>query len=366
MDVQISLPPGLAKARIRYEFNAKRRHGFYEDMASFVGEGITPFQAIEQMHKVARPRRTMRWLVRLLDRVIVQMKAGKSMPEALAQWVPPEESAMLLAGERGGMLRDALIELHGLLEMRLKVGASLKGNLLPAAAMLGVLVLLTVYILNTVLKEARGLVSDEAFDSLMLAPLYFNGGEAFLKALPFAVPALFLFSIAVAMSLPRWRPTSVRKWLDKHVPPYSLYVRVQSSFFLLTAASMMQAGAPFRQALEDISRSANPWTRTHLRRQLNRLNAGASEVEAMTSGMLPWQVEDKLSVYRILDDFKRVMRVTANDSMKLLLRRVDFIGTAIRGTVMALLGAFIIFTVFSIGEIALEAQSSINKAQRAQ
>src|SRR5690606_1368808 len=119
--------------------------------------------------------------------------------------VPSEEAAMLFAGERGGRLKDALIELTGLLKSRLDVAASLKSNLLPSAGMLAVLVLLMVYILNTVLKEARKLVSEEMFNKMTLAPLYFDLGEGFLKALPFILVLAVAIGIAVSASLPRWR-----------------------------------------------------------------------------------------------------------------------------------------------------------------
>lgn len=363
MDLDISLPPALTARLVKHGFNTKRRMNFYGDLAAFVDAGIAPYQAMERMHDVGRPRRSMKWLVKLLSRVLKRMDNGSSLAQAMQPWVPSEEAAMLFAGERGGRLKDALIELTGLLKSRLDVAASLKSNLLPSAGMLAVLVLLMVYILNTVLKEARKLVSEEMFNKMTLAPLYFDLGEGFLKALPFILVLAVAIGIAVSASLPRWKPSKTRRWLDAHVPPYTLFSRVQASFFLITASSMMSAGSPFQQAVEDVQKSARPWLRGHTRRQLSKLSAGASEVDSMQTGMLPWDVEDRLAVYKMLDDFKTVMRVTARDSMQILLMKVQFIGGAIRITVMAALALFIIVTIFSIGEIALEAQSSINTVQ---
>lgn len=351
---------------LKFAFNVKRRRIFYSDLASFVSEGIPPQQALMQMSKVAKPRRSMRWLSKLLAQVLREQANGRSTAQSLQRWIPPEETALLLAGERGARLKEALLELSGLLAKRLSVKKSLWANLSPALMMLIVLVGLMVYILKTVLNEARGLVPESMFEQMSLAPLYFSFGEAFLKVLPFLVVGLVGASIAIAVSLPRWKPTKARKWLDQHIPPYSLYARTQASFFLLTVSSMMEAGTPFKQAVDEVQRLAAPWSRTHLRRMLARLSQGQSDGDAMQTGLLPWDVEDRLAIYRMLQDFKKIMHVTARDSMEILLARVELIGSAIRYSVMVLLGGFIIFTIFSIGEIALQAQSSISQVQRAQ
>jgi len=349
---------------LRMQFNVKRRQQFYADLASFVSEGIPPQDAIRQIAKVAKPRRRMKWLYKLMTHVSRGFAQGHGIARALQNWIPPAEAALLVAGEQGARLKEALTELAELLHKQLEVKKSLVKELAPAALMTAVLVALMVYILNTVLKEARGLVPDSMFAQMSLAPAYFNLGDVFLKALPYLVAGFIVLSIVVSISLPRWKPGKFRQFLDQHVPPYNLYARTQSSFFLITVSSMMQAGAPFQQAVGQIQRLSSPWSKWHMSRMLARLASGKAEADAMQTGMLPWDVEDRLSIYRMLDDFKKIMHVTARDSMEILLRRVQILGGAIRAFVMVLLGAFIIFTIFSIGEIALQAQSAISQVQR--
>lgn len=348
---------------VRLSFTVERRANYYADLAAFVAEGIPPYAAMQRMREVAKRRRSMKWLKRLMDKVLKRMEGGGSLAVAVKKWVPAEEAAMLLAGEGGGRLRESLLELNLLLKNRLAVKSALWKAIVPSASMIVVLVGLMTYILQTVIPEARKLISDTMFAKLTVAPIYFTLGTWFLKALPYLVAGLIVLAIAVAISLPRWRPSPVRSWLDQHVPPYTLFARVQSSFYLLTVASMMEAGAPFRQAVESIASLAAPWSKAHMRRQLARLAAGQSEADAMQTGMVPWDVEDRLAVYRMLDDFRRVMAVVARDSMQILLRRVDLMGNVIQGSVRVGLAVFIISTIFAIGEIALEAQSSISKVQ---
>ena len=67
----------------------------------------------------------MRWLKRLMEKVLRRMQGGGSLAAALKKWVPGEEAAMLLAGESGGRLQASLIELNGLLKNRLQVKSAI-------------------------------------------------------------------------------------------------------------------------------------------------------------------------------------------------------------------------------------------------
>ncbi|MCU1136912.1 type II secretion system F family protein [Stenotrophomonas maltophilia] len=354
------------KWNVRRSFSVKRRCAFYSDMASFTSEGITPFHAMQRMLQVSKPRRSLRWLVSVLEPAVKSMEGGSlSLAAAISPWVPPQESAMLDAAERSAQLTEALTELAELLKVQSQVSGALISNLAPALGKLFVMILLMVYILNTVMKEAAGLIAPEVFDKLTLAPIYFAFGRGFLKSLPFLIVIAIVGSMVVSISLAKWKPSKVRIWLDRHLPPYTLAARVQSSFFLISAASMMESGATFKQAVSQIRANSNTWTKAHLTRVLGRMTDGLSEARSLQTGLLPWDVEDRLSVYELLDDFKRIMKVTARDSMQMLLNKVKLIGYVLNGAATVMLGTFIIFTIFSIGEVALETQSSINQIQRA-
>lgn len=354
------------KWNVRRSFTVKRRCAFYGDMASFTSEGITPFHAMQRILQVSKPRKSLRWVVSVLEPAVKAMEGGSSsFAVAIAPWVPPQEAAMLDAAERSAQLPEALKELASLLEVQSQVSVALISNLAPAMGKLTVMILLMVYILNTVMKEAAGLIAPEVFSKLTLAPIYFAFGRGFLVALPYLAVVTVVGGIVVTLSLSKWKPSKLRIWLDRHVPPYTLATRVQSSFFLISAASMMESGATFKQAVNQIRTNSNAWTKVHLNRVLIRMTDGLSEARSLQTGFLPWDVEDRLSIYELLEDFKRIMRVTARDSMQMLLQKVKVIGYVLNGVATVLLGLFIIFTIFSIGEVALETQSSINQSQRA-
>ncbi len=348
----------LIRAFKRPGFKAARREAFYLDMAAFLEAGIAPYAAMERMRDVAKPRRRMRSIYRLLRDVLQRMTHGASLAAALKPFIPAEEFVLLLAGERGGRTVQALTELASLLERRRIMGSALRSHLIPSGVMLLILIGIMVYILKVVLSDARGMVPPEIMQKLMIAPYYFAAGDWFLQAIPYLAACAIAFAMAVSVSLPRWKPDRARKWLDHHLPPYSMYTRIQSSYFLTTAAAMMEAGVPFTQAVQDIKKNSNPWVKAHATRMLVRIASGRGESEAMQTGLLPWDVEDRLAIYKMLDDLKSIMQRMAKDSMEILLKRVTLLGATVRNVVMVLLAAFILATVGSIGEIAMSAQSS--------
>lgn len=348
----------------RRSFGVQRRANFYADLASFVSEGITPYAAIERMISVAAPRRSMRWQVRILGPVAQLIRNGERLGVAMGGAVPAEEAGLLLAGEQNGSLMETLTELASLLQTKALIRSTLRSQLGPAAANMLVLVGLMVVILNTVIKEARSMLSDEMLSKLVLAPAYFTYGQLLLDSLPFLLIIGIALTIAISATMSSWKPVGARAWLDTHIPPYTLFGRVQASFFLATVASIMKAGGTFASAVAQIRGTASPWMKTHVARIQRRLEDGQSSVEAMATGLLPWDVSDRLTIYEMLGDLSRIMLVTSRDSMQMLIKRVTFIGAVARTASMLALALFILATIFSIGEIAVEAQSSVDSLKQ--
>lgn len=371
-------------ALLRWAFGRTPRMHLYSQLASFTSQGLPPYRTLERVNRIARKRlaadpgiaglgtrlanvlsgkrRALAARTRVIDAVLAGMDAGKGLADAMKRWVPVEESEMLRTGERADRLEITLRELEHLLKVKVEIASSLLKSAAGAGARFAILIGMMFYILNTVLKEARTLISPEMFDALTLAPLYFRFGEFFLDHFFTGAIAVAVLCLAIVWSLPRWRPFGLRQRLDTLAPPWSLYAHVQSATLLTSASAMMESGRQFREALVGLSQNGTPWLRTHCRRMLQRLEQGRPDAEALQTGMLPWELEDRLGVYAMLDDFKKVMRAVARDSLEIVLRNVAVVGKLMSVVAMLSLGAFILFTVFSIGEIALEAQSAIGSA----
>lgn len=345
----------------RVSFSPKRRMGFYQDMANAVEAGIAPITAIERMRQVSQARRSLRWLVNVLTPVLRAAANGASFAKALQPWVPPEDAAMLSAGEDTGELGAACRQLTQLTRDKLEVRAALRRNLLPSFVMLFVVMGLMAFVTNLIGPQAKSMVPPEIMKKLDLLPSYIALGEATIKwGIP-ALVALLIVTVVVWLSLSRWTPDAVREKLDAKVPPYSLAARIQTVFFLISVSSMMRTGRTFRASVEQVQGFSAPWNRAYMRQMLARLRAGMPEVRAMQVGMLPGDVSDRLNFYALLPDFAQVMQEVARDSMVILLAKVEAIGGVIRIIMMLALAGFVVFTLASVYDMS----DGIEKAAKA-
>ena len=64
--------------------------------------------------------------------------------------------------------------------------------------------------------------------------------------------------ILVAWSLPRWRG-KIRTVLDKTIPPYTVYRRIQGATWLISYAALSESGMESKQVLSQIRRTASRW-----------------------------------------------------------------------------------------------------------
>lgn len=343
----------------KLSFGASRRVDFYRDLAAFDTAGLPTFRAIPRLNAIARRRgRRMRWLRDLTADLMRSAGRGRSLADAMRPWVPPEESALLEAGERSGQLRDALIECALIIERRRQIYMTLLAALIPSALMVSALLGLMAMIVKMVVPEARKLLPESEFAKLTLAPAFFTASDWFMAALPFVLGAVAIGGALTAATLSRWRPVGVRAWLDRRVPPWTLYVMVQASFLLVTLSAMMRAGTPMAQAVEAVQRRAAPWMRAHLRRILTRLAQGREPADALDAGVLPARIEDRLMVYAELPEFAQVMRAMSADAITILSRQMRAFGEVTRMLAMLGLAIFIALTLFSMGEVVLAAQSA--------
>ena len=365
-------------------FGVSKRLMLYRQIRDFVKQGQPPYGTISRIVEVGKQRlevrdglpgildrmsnalsarkRGLKSRIYILEQTLADMDEGKQVADALSRWIPREEGELLRTGEMTDRLVTSLNELDTLLTLKGDLAKAIWGAALGLLVRMGVLIGMMAYILGTVLSEVKGLVSDDVFTKLMVAPVYFSFGNAFLQYGAWVAVALVLLGVIVMISLPRWRPDGLRRLLDHTIAPYTLYGKLQSATVLLSASAMLESGRQFRESLNSVRANSEPWLRTHATRALIKLNDGNSDAESLQIGMLSWELEDELRVYAMQDDFKKVLRAIAESAMRSVLQSVKTMANVLNVVSMLLLAAFILSTVFAIGEIAMEAQSSVQSA----
>lgn len=220
------------------------------------------------------------------------------------------------------------------------------------------------YVSRTMQKQITDLLGVEVVSKLQFTPIYL-GFCNFLTEWWAVLAVLSAGCLAaVIVSMNGWLPGPFRRWCDRKLFPWNLYARSKASYFLLTAATSLDTGKSFKEILIDSQSIASGWEKAHYGRILKRLKEGRDELTSMNTGFLPEDVEDRLSIYSNIGDFKAIMVSIAESSLNGLLKRVLLVGNISQTLSKLLLVGFLIATVLAVGEGALEFQNSINSKAR--
>ncbi|MGH8159362.1 MAG: type II secretion system F family protein [Rhodanobacter sp.] len=334
-------------------FGLVRRTAFYTDMAAFMAAKLPPFQALQDMVVIARKRRSSRPLAAVYQAVIAAMDRGADLSIALSKFVPGAEAVMLAGAEKAGpeVLQKAFAELGVLLDRQQRARAKLRGALIAGGIQLAVIVGMVVFVTEMIVPQLSAGITPDMLPNLSFALSFFAFGRGLMTLGPFVAMAVVGIGVWVSWSLPRWTRNWrywSRTWFDRHLMPWTLYVRAQATFFLSSAASMMRAGIPLKQVVTDMMPFATPWMRKHLRTTLKALQAGRSETESLGSGCLPEDTSDRLAIYQRLPDFTQIMTRLAEDNFVRYEKAIDAMSATLRAICMLLLGLFIVSLLFAI------------------
>lgn len=339
----------LKRALDKFAFGLKNRAAFYADMDAFTGAGIPAFQAIERMAAIARRRGKTRRLANVYGAVMASMRGGESLAKAIAPWAPAAEAVMITGAETAGgdVLRMAFRELATLLDRQQKMKTKLYAVMSGNVGILVVIVAEIFYIMSIMVPALKRAMTPDVAKRMVFAPYYFSFGDFVLHDGWIVLLLAGLIFAAVTWSLPNWT-TRHRDWFDAHMPPWSLYKRLQATFFLSTAAAMMRAGITLKSVVADMQRFGSKWAQMHLSVILRSLESGKQEVVALASGMLPRDTNDRLEVYSLIPDFTKIMSRLADDNLVIYEKAIDRLGK-VMGTVTVLVFAlFLAATLIAI------------------
>lgn len=329
-----------------------------DDLASFVRAGLPPFEAIDAIAAVSR-RRNRRRHYACLAKILAKMKAGRSFSEAASGLLDDTAINIVNSGERSGDMVSALQQSAYLLKQRREMRALVLSALTKPAINLVALIGLVYYVAIQVVPAAKKLLPKEYMSDLSKA--YFAFGEWMITYTPMVALAIALVSCIIAASMPIWTGT-LRDAFDRKVFPWTIYRYVQAGAFLVAVRSMMRSGMPLAQALEIMVPLARGWLKSKLAAVKKHLARGLEEAEAIhKSGILPEEIDDRLSVYGKLPNFTDIMEPLASDTLDRAKKKLAMVSGTIGTVSMVMIAIFILFTVFGLGDAALSASDAASR-----
>jgi len=335
----------------RTAFSVQRRIDFYRILLGSRKIGIPEYQVVQRLYAVALKRK-IGWAKTVFGRIASTMRKGEGFAESARPFLPADEYAMLLAGERRGVLQDVYQNLIRFSEQVSDLKKEMIKNVVMITIYIGA-VLAIVFLVSSLLVEA---VKEfpETRDPM---------ARAYLSTVRFIdewkwglVGGVLGLMGAFAWSLPNVRPGPLRNLLDQRVPPWTLYKRFSAAYFLSAASVMLASGEPLKGGILLLRKSASRWKEAYLRRILKHLSEGLGEPQAiMKSHILHKDEETRLEVYEIAGDLPSSMQQLASDAIGNVNRAMKKTLAVIFTTVLLVIGVFIVTTFYAMYTIAEDA-----------
>jgi type II secretory pathway component PulF len=353
MNKQMTKASNFSMKWAKFNFGATKRADLYGDLASFIKAGIPIYRALEDIAHVYRKRKNV--LLPMIEDWLETMAGGKPFAAAINGWVPAEEVGLISGGDTTGGLQAALEQAAFLTRSRAELMGLLKSNLAYPVFTLVALFFFIGYISFTIVPQTRALMPPQYAPAY--ARVFLDFSDVFIHwGIPFVVALIMLFWF-IQYTMPKWTGP-VRDRFDGWFP-WTFYREIQSGFFLISMSAMSKSGMTSANIVSDLIKYASPYIKRHLMKMFTNLERGDKEIVALDTGMLTANIMDRLLVYTNLPSFTEVMDYMGVDVMAMLKKRVIAISKALGNIMLVLIAAYVIWTVFSIGGIALAISDAI-------
>lgn len=243
-------------------FRQSARLNLYRRMAKYMQANIDPQQLFARIRARLKSRKDDAW--KAYDYLLTDLIQKKSMPidEVLGRIAAPDEALLIKAGYESGNLARALNDVVEMMEAKGRMRKMLIKELFMLGAVVAAFVAMIVISSTSVFPEIEKSIPQQYWSGAGIAYKRFND---WLLRWWLPLNALTgLGVVGVIASLPRWRKGVVRDFLDKHVPPWSIYREIQSASLMMGVSMMSRAGKPVDEVLKTYRSLATPWMMSHL------------------------------------------------------------------------------------------------------
>ncbi|AEK57821.1 Integral membrane protein [Acidithiobacillus caldus SM-1] len=344
----------------RKSWGAKKRSAFYRRLAVYIDNGIPPRQAVKRLLAQIEGRYKNPdsfWATMDVDRLALteihdRLANGERFSQAIADWAPASELAILRAGEGSGELPDALRSVLAGSSLVAKVITRIVFSMVEPAVM-SLLLLYLLYLIGTKMVPPIAQIAPPStwpFLAKLMVPL---GAMATSPIFYGVLLVLVLGTVAAFISLPRWAGRS-RVWVE-NAPPWSIYRRLQGAQWMLAFSKLSRAGIPQSEALLLQSEMASPWMAERLRDAAIRVKNGSEIGKAFADGGYGFPdrvVADDMTAFSGSPDFPRLVEELAREWLAETESKIQGLVTVL--TIGATLGVNGVFLIAVVGMTQLQ------------
>lgn len=287
---------------IKMQFGSESRIKVYTSMGLLLENGIPIKTVMEKILKIysKNGKDTRSALPNIIRECIQALGDGDQLSSGLMKWIPAEEHALIVAGEKSGQLAESVRSCISVLEAKRKIRSAMFA---PATYMLMLTITLCVllYIVSVQLVPEMSTSVDPRNWTGSAYVLYLISDFTTSYGIATAV-LLVCLGVSIIVSLPRLTGR-IRVLFDRG-PFYSLYRTIQGSTFLLNVSVMMKSGIPLLEALETLQENSNKWMAERIEGTCFGVRQGSNLGVALDDAGHGFPDRDAILFISVLADYK--------------------------------------------------------------
>ncbi|MBZ0295983.1 MAG: type II secretion system F family protein [Anaerolineae bacterium] len=355
----------LKFARFMFKADSGGRRRLYRKLAKLIGNGVQLLGAIESI----RDRRVVAGGKSHPETIALtawaaQIQNGKSIADAMAGWVAPEEQMLISAGEKSGEMEAALLSTARTMEARTKINGALIGGLaypiVLALLAFGVLYMFGFKIVPAFSQVVKDVNAWRGTARVMVEVSMFAKSWLWLMAV-LAVAVVIAFFVSL-----RYWDGPMRVKVDRYAP-YSIYRIILGSTWLIALAALVEAGMKIETALEQLAENSPPWLETRIKGALAGMRSGFNLGDSLARAghQFPDQeIIDDLGVYASLSGFDAALQILGREWLEEAVAQIQARMRVVFGFSILSVGVLIAFMVGGMMDMQLQMSKVMQHSMR--
>lgn len=340
------------QAFFRWQLTGKPRRRLYVALALMSRNHVDIHQAVRRLYRVVsrNGKSPKRVTAMMLQDVIVKLKSGWTMAEALGLWVPNDEHMLIQAGEMSGRPASGYDHAVVLIDAKQKIRqAVLKAATYPVILFVSMGLLLNLMAIQVVPQLER-VVPEGTWKGAAGALRWVSHATHDYGVWMAAAGVLGILTLFTTLG----RFTGkVRQWVEG-MPPWSVYRLVHGSMFLLTVAVLLKDGVPVKLALDSIAKQATPWLGERVRAIAYGLGVGSDFAQGLANSGFDFPDPEAIEYVDMLGQqsgFHDALYQYSQEWLREGVQRIEGTGKIMMYVGIALVGALVALLFLGVQDI---------------
>lgn len=331
--------------RNKFKRDLKLRTKVYKKLGSLIKQSLSIKDIIIEITNIKDMENTPEYF--FLKNIQKQMQKGKSFTDSVVGWVSDNELQLIKAGEKSGDLEKSF-SMAIKLTTRLK---EIKKRIYSEAAYPAILILASLGLLyglsTNIMPSLTGISNPNDWPS-MSKNLYLL--SYFVEKNIFYIFLILLsLSSLITYTLPKLTG-NIRDRLDSF-PPYSTYKVLQSSIFLISLSTLLNAQITLKESILNLKKQANPYVSNKLKVMIKRIDKGETPGKSINTEFMGKAGAD-IEIYSKAADFEKALLDLGDENMDDTLDVISQSMSLFRVLMLVLIGALVGWVVLSFFEVA--------------